>query len=109
MDVSSLARYRNFVKELFQIVEWAIVVAAILVAGKKLDIPLATGTGYVLYAFLCFYVGLRVDHLFGWARYGDKPRKGSYTGMTLSVLGASVFGMGLYTLVHAIIAVTLRS
>lgn len=97
--------FKAFTKEVFQIIEWAIVVAAIQVAGTKLHIPLATYAGWALFAILGLYVGFRVEGLVAWARGGERPKP--WPGIVLPFIAALVFGNALTALISALGRVSL--
>lgn len=103
--VPDIGKFKIFVKEVFQIVEWAIVVAAIQVAGTKLELPLATLAGGLLFVLLSLHVGIRSDELVAWARGGKRPA--AWYGILLPLLVAMTFGNALSTLVIALRKVTL--
>lgn len=100
-----IEEFRVFTKEVFQIIEWAIVVAAIQVAGTKLQIPLASYIGWFLFTILGFYVGLRVEQLVAWARGGERPKP--WPGLILPIVAALVFGNALTALIAALGRVSL--
>jgi cation transport ATPase len=100
---------RTFVKELFEIIEWAIVVAAIQVVGKKLELPVAQLIGLLLFVVLSFYVGMRIYDLSMWARFRGGPRTHDFSGFIFSFAVAASFGLGLSLLIQALTKVNLGS
>lgn len=94
---------RTFVKEAFQIAEWALVVSALIVAGKKLDIPIATWSGYTFGGMLCFYLGVRMYALLEFARPQQTDHNFSTPRMIIIVCTSAIFGLGLSSLVNALI------
>jgi hypothetical protein len=96
-------RTSAFVKEMFQIAEWALVVSALVVAGKKLDIPIAVASGYAFWALLCFYLGVRVSALLAFARRNSGPEQFSYQNLIIAVVASCTFGLGLGKLIEALV------
>lgn len=107
MNQQQLEKFKFFAKEVFQIVEWAIVVAAVQVLGKKLDLPLAELAGWVLFGILALYVGMRTEELVAWARKGRRPK--IWPGIILPLLAALTFGNALSALVIALGKMSLGS
>lgn len=105
--VDSLINLKSFVKELFQIVEWAIVVAAIQVAGEKLSLPIAIFAGWTLFIVLSFYVGVRIYDLTMWARFREGPRTHDISGLMFSSVVSLTFGTGLTMLIQALNRISL--
>jgi hypothetical protein len=97
-------RVATFATEVFLIAEWVAIVAGFIIAGDKLNAPIATGFGYALGAVASFYVGVRIDTLVAYARYKDGPREFRRFHWIPTVIACLVFGLGLAKLTKTMIA-----
>lgn len=93
-------RVTTFSTEIFQLAEWVAVIAAFVIAGRKLDAPLAEGFGYALWLIASLHVGIKADNLVAYARYRDKPREFSKFGMLYTVVVGGIFGLGVGELIR---------
>ena len=90
-------------EELMRIAEAVVLIALFMAAGKALEAPLAYAAGGLLYLVTCLYVGIRVDTLVAFARYGDGRRLFTKRDLFYGIAASAAFAAWIGKLLQAIL------
>lgn len=90
-------------EELMRIAEAVVLIALFVAAGKALDQPLAYAAGGLLYVVTCLYVGIRVDTLVAYARYGDGRRRFTKRDLLFGIAASTTFAAWMIKVLQAVL------